>query len=85
MILVIIRSTRFTYLFILFEILLFSCIFCSGFKLEISKGWIIIKVRFANDTAFIAGTQEKLQGTVNRLADTRRKYGMEINLTNHKY
>ena len=43
-------------------------------------GRIINKVRFANDTAIIAKTQEELQDMVNRLVDTGRKYGMEINI-----
>ena len=43
-------------------------------------GRIVIKVRFADDTAIIAKTQEELQYLVNRLVDTGRKYGMEINL-----
>ena len=30
--------------------------------------------------AIIAETQEELQDMVNRLVDTRRKYGMEINI-----
>jgi Reverse transcriptase (RNA-dependent DNA polymerase). len=42
-------------------------------------GRIINKVRFADDTATIAKTQEELQNMVNRLVDTGRKYGMEIN------
>ena len=40
---------------------------------------IINKVRFADDTA---KTQEELQDRVNRLVDTGRKYGMEINIDN---
>ena len=32
------------------------------------------------DKAVIAETQEELQDTVKRLVDTRRKYGMEINI-----
>ena len=43
-------------------------------------GRIINKVRFADVTAIIAKTQEELQDVVNRLFDTRRKYGMEINI-----
>ena len=43
-------------------------------------GRIINKVRFADDTAIIAKTQEELQDMVNRLVDTERKYGMEINI-----
>ena len=42
-------------------------------------GRIINKVRFADDTAIIAKTQEELQDMVNSLVDTGRKYGMEIN------
>ena len=41
---------------------------------------IINKVRFADDTAIIAKTQEKLKDMVNRLVDTGRKYGMDINI-----
>ena len=43
-------------------------------------GRIINKVRFADDTAIITKTQEELQDKVNRLDDTGRKYGMEINI-----
>ena len=43
-------------------------------------GRIVNKVRFADNTAIIAKTQEKLQDIVNRLVDTGRKYGMEINI-----
>ena len=43
-------------------------------------GRIINKVRFAGDTAIIAKTQEELQDMVNRLDDTGRKYGKEINI-----
>jgi Reverse transcriptase (RNA-dependent DNA polymerase). len=43
-------------------------------------GRIINKVTFADDKAIIAKTQEELQDMVNRLVDTRRKYGMEINI-----
>ena len=32
-----------------------------------------------DDTAIVAKTQEELQHMVNRLVDTGRKYGMEIN------
>ena len=42
-------------------------------------GMIIDKVRFADDPAIIAKTQE-LQDMVNRLVDTGRKYDMEINI-----
>ena len=38
---------------------------------------IINKVRFV---AIIAKTQEELQDMVNRLVDTGRKYGIEINI-----
>jgi len=41
---------------------------------------IINKVRFADDTAIIAKTQEELQDMVDRLVNTGRKYGMEINI-----
>ena len=47
-------------------------------------GRIFNKVRFADDTAIIAKTQEELQDMVNRLVDSGRKYDMEIILTNHK-
>ena len=40
----------------------------------------INKVRFADDTAIIAKSQEELQDIVNRLVDTGRKYSMEINI-----
>ena len=36
-------------------------------------GRIINKVRFADDTAIIAKTQEELQDMMNRLVDTGRK------------
>jgi Reverse transcriptase (RNA-dependent DNA polymerase). len=45
-------------------------------------GRIIDKVRFADDTAIIAKTQEELQDMVNRLVGTGRKYGMEVNIDN---
>ena len=32
-----------------------------------------------DDTATVAKTQEELQDMLNRLVDTGRKYGMEIN------
>ena len=41
---------------------------------------IIIKVKFADDTAIIAKTPVELQNIVNRLADSGREYGMEINI-----
>jgi Reverse transcriptase (RNA-dependent DNA polymerase). len=43
-------------------------------------GRIINKVRFADDAALIAKTQEELQDMVNRLVDTGREYDMEINI-----
>ena len=43
-------------------------------------GKIINKVRFVDDTAIKAKTQEELQDMVNRLVNTGRKYGMEINI-----
>ena len=43
-------------------------------------GRIINKVRFVDDKAIIAKTQEELQDMVNRLVDTERKCGMEINI-----
>ena len=42
--------------------------------------FFINKVRFADDTAIIAKTQEELQDMANRLVDAGRKYGMEINI-----
>ena len=44
------------------------------------RGRIINKVRFQDDMTIIAKTQEELQDMVNRLVDTGRKYGMEINI-----
>jgi Reverse transcriptase (RNA-dependent DNA polymerase). len=44
------------------------------------RGRIINKVRFADDTAIIAETQEKLQDMVNALVDIGRKYDLEINI-----
>ena len=41
---------------------------------------LLIRSNFADDTAIIAKTQEELQDMVNRLVDTGRKYGMEINI-----
>ena len=43
-------------------------------------GGIVNKVRFSDDTAIIVKTQEELPDMVNRLVDTGRKYGMEINI-----
>ena len=43
-------------------------------------GRIINKVRFADDTAIIAKTQEELEDMGNRLVDTGRKHGIEINI-----
>ena len=43
-------------------------------------GGIINKLRFADDMAIIAKTQEELQGIVNRLIDIRRKYYVENNI-----
>ena len=43
-------------------------------------GRVTNKVRFADDTAIIAKTQEELQDMVNKLVDTGKKYGMEINI-----
>ena len=40
----------------------------------------INSVRFEGALALIAKTQEELQYMVNRLVDTGRKYGMEINI-----
>ena len=43
-------------------------------------GRIINKVRFVDDMAILAKTQEELQDMVIGLVDTGRKYGMEINI-----
>jgi len=43
-------------------------------------GRIINKVRFEDDTAIIAESQDELQDTVNRLVDTGRKDSLEINI-----
>jgi Reverse transcriptase (RNA-dependent DNA polymerase). len=43
-------------------------------------GRIINKVRFIDDTAIMAKTQEEVKDMVNRLVDTGRKYGMKINI-----
>ena len=43
-------------------------------------GRIINKVRFADDMAIIAKTQKELQDMVNRLVDTGRECGVEINI-----
>jgi Reverse transcriptase (RNA-dependent DNA polymerase). len=43
-------------------------------------GRIINKIRFVDDTAIIDKTPEELQDMVNRLVDTGRKYGMQINI-----
>ena len=40
----------------------------------------INEVRFADDVAIIAKTQEELQDMMNSLVDTGRKYGIEINI-----
>ena len=45
-------------------------------------GRIIHVARFAVDPAVIAKTQEELQDMVNRLVDTGRKCGMEIDVDN---
>ena len=56
----------------------FPCLFLVHFKI---RGRIIInRVRFADDTAIIAKTQEALQYMENRLVDTGRKYRMKINI-----
>ena len=47
-------------------------------------GRIINKIRFANDTAIIAKTQEELQDMVNRLVDTEGSMAWKSTLTNHK-
>ena len=43
-------------------------------------GRIINMVRFADDTAIIAKTQEEVQDMVNRLVEIERKHNMEINI-----
>ena len=43
-------------------------------------GRIINKVRFEDDTAIIAESQEELQDMVNRLVDIGRKDSLEINI-----
>ena len=43
-------------------------------------GRICSKVRFVDDTAINAKSQEGLQNMVNRLVDTGKKYGMKINI-----
>ena len=50
-------------------------------KLEILRleGWLLM-VKFADDAAIIAKIQKELQDMVNRLVNTGRKYGMEINI-----
>ena len=45
-----------------------------------SGGRSINKVRFADDTAIRAKTQEELQDIANKLVYTRKKCGMEINI-----
>jgi Reverse transcriptase (RNA-dependent DNA polymerase). len=43
-------------------------------------GRIINKVRFVDDIAITAKTQEELEDMVNRLIDTGKKYDTEINI-----
>ena len=43
---------------------------------------VIITVRFVDDVAIIAKPYEEAQDVVNRLGDTERMYGMEINIEN---
>ena len=45
----------------------------TGTERSISWSWIINKVRFTDDTAIIAKTQEELQDMVNRLVNIGRK------------
>jgi hypothetical protein len=47
-------------------------------------GFIIIKTRFADDTAIIAKTQEELQDIENRLVALERSMVWNSTLTNHK-
>ena len=47
-------------------------------------GGRIINVRFADDTAIIAKTQEELQDMMNRLVDTGRTMAWKSTLTIHK-
>ena len=52
-------------------------------KISLLKGKLNIELKkksFADDTAIIAKTQEELQDMVNRLVNTGREYGMEINI-----
>ena len=39
-----------------------------------------MEIRYADDAAIIAQTQEELQHMVRRMVDTGRKYGMETNI-----
>ena len=43
-------------------------------------GRVINKVRFEDDRVIIVKTQEELQDMLNRLVDTGRKNGIEINI-----
>ena len=42
------------------------------------------KLRFACDTDIVTKTREDLQDMAKKVVDTGRKYGTEMNLTNHK-
>ena len=50
--------------------------------MEIAKtgGRVINDIKFADDAAITAKTQEELQEMVNRLVDAGRKYGMKIKI-----
>ena len=50
-----------------------------GFKIG---GRIISKVRFADNPAIIAKSQEELQDMINGLVDTARKYDRKLISTN---
>ena len=43
-------------------------------------GRIINKVRFVDDTAIIAKTQEELHDMANRLVDTAKTHGMQFDI-----
>ena len=47
-------------------------------------GRIVNKVRFADVTNITTNIQEELEEMVNGWDGTESKYGVEINITNHK-
>ena len=67
------------YPFVLFTSFQFFVIFIDSWRNSIFTE-ASLAVKFADDTAIIAKTQEELQDMVNRLVDTGRKYGVEINI-----